>query len=132
MTTRHVAVLLLAVLAMPVSAADVSGNWKMTFKADWTSIPNLACTLSQKGERLEGTCGGEGAQSNGKVDLNDGKIDGSHVSWTWKILVPDGVTWTFAFSGALDADGNAMKGIVKLSAGPGAKVNEASFTAIKQ
>jgi hypothetical protein len=132
MTTRHVAVLLLATLVVPVSAADVSGNWKMTFKADWTSIPNLACTLSQKDQRLEGTCRGEGSQSNDKVDLNDGRVEGTQVSWTWKILVPDGVTWTFAFTGTLDADGNAMKGVVKLSAGSGAKVNEASFTAIRE
>ncbi|MGH9238020.1 MAG: hypothetical protein ACRD3G_08275 [Vicinamibacterales bacterium] len=132
MTTRHVAVLLLAALVLPVSAADVSGNWRMTFKADWTSIPNLACTISQKDQRLEGTCRGEGAQSNDKVDLADGKIEGHEVSWTWKILVPDGVTWTFAFTDTVDPNGNAMKGIVKLSAGPGAKVNEASFTAMKQ
>jgi hypothetical protein len=124
MTNRHVAMLLLAALVVPVSAADVSGNWKMTFKADWTSIPNLACALSQKDQRLEGTCSG--------VDLNDGRIDGNQVSWTWKIVVPDGVTWTFAFTGTLDANDTAMKGIVKLSAGPGAKVNEATFTAIKQ
>ena len=132
MTTRQVAVLLLATLVVPVSAADMSGEWKMTFKADWTSIPDLACALSQKDQRLEGTCRPAGAQSNEKVDLNDGRIDGNQVSWTWKILVRDGVTWTYAFTGTLDTNGTATKGIVKLSAGPGAKVNEASFTAIKQ
>jgi hypothetical protein len=132
MIRRHVAALLLATLAVPVSAADVSGDWKMTFKADWTSIPDLACALSQKDQRLEGTCRGEGAQSNDKIDLSEGRIDGNQVSWTWKILVPDGVAWTFAFTGTLDANGSAMKGIVKLTAGSGAKVNEASFTAIRQ
>jgi len=132
MTRRRVAVLLLAAFVVPVSAADVSGDWKMTFKADWTSLPDLACALSQKNQRLEGTCRGDGASSNDKVDLGEGRIDGNQVSWTWKIVVPDGVMWTFAFTGTLDANGNAMKGIVKLSAGSGAKVNEAAFTAIRQ
>jgi hypothetical protein len=66
------------------------------------------------------------------VDVNDGKIDGDQVNWTWKVPTPDAITWTYAFSGRLDADGKAMKGIAKLSAGPGTKQNEVSFTATKQ
>ena len=66
------------------------------------------------------------------MDLNDGRVVGDQVSWTWKILVPDGVTWTYAFTGTLDANGTAMKGVVQLSAGPGAKQNDASFTAKKE
>lgn len=132
MIKGRAALLLLSVAAgvVSVSAADVSGSWKMRFKADWTSIPDLACTFSQKDQRLEGTCKAAGG-GDGKVELNDGRIDGDHVSWTWKIVVPDGVTWTYAFMGTLDANGTAMKGVVKLSAGPGAKVNEVGFTANK-
>jgi hypothetical protein len=49
-----VLVFVLPVLAASVSDADVSGTWGLTFKADWTSIPDLVCKLSQKGEKLTG------------------------------------------------------------------------------
>ncbi len=127
--TRLVA-LTVPLLLVPLCAADISGSWKMSFKASWTTIPDLVCTLSQKGERLEGTCKA-GGDAKG-VDLNDGRINAERVSWTWKLVVPDGVTWTFVFAGTLDADGTAMNGVVSLTAGPGAKPNEATFAATKE
>jgi len=130
---RSGCLLLLAVFAATVSAADVSGNWKMSFKADWTTIPDLACTLSQKDQRLEGTCRDATGRPDDGVELTDGRINGDQVSWSWKILVaPTGVTWTWAFTGKLDADGSAMKGVAMLSAGPGSKQNEVSFTATRR
>lgn len=133
MRTIRIALLLSSVFAAPVWAADVSGSWNMTFKADWTSIPDMACTLSQKDQRLEGTCRDATGRTDDKVELTDGRIDGNQVSWSWKILVaPTGVTWTWAFTGTLDGDGNAMKGVAMLSAGPGSKQNEVTFTATKR
>jgi hypothetical protein len=123
----------LPILLASVSAADVSGSWRMSFKADWTSIPDLACTLSQKDDKLSGSCRNAGGRDDGQsVELNDGSINGEQVSWTWKVTVPDGVTWTYSFAGTLDGSGTAMKGVVTLSAGPGAKPNGASFTAKKE
>ena len=133
MTRIRIALLLSSIFAAPVWAADVSGNWKMAFKADWTTIPDLACTLSQKDERLEGTCRDATGRTDDGVELTDGRINADQVSWSWKILVaPTGVTWTWAFTGKLDASGHAMKGVAMLSAGPGSKQNEVSFTATKQ
>ena len=130
---RSACLLLLAVFAATVSAADVSGNWKMSFKADWTTIPDLACTLSQKDQQLEGTCRDATGRSEDAVALTDGRINVDQVSWSWKILVaPTGVTWTWVFTGKLDAEGRAMNGVAMLSAGPGSKQNEVSFTATKQ
>jgi hypothetical protein len=117
-------------LLVSVSAADISGSWNMSFKASWTTIPDLVCALVQKGDRLEGTCKA-GGDAKG-VDLTDGRIEAERVGWTWKIPVPDGVTWTFAFAGTLDASGTAMNGVVTLTAGPGAKPNEATFAARKE
>lgn len=132
MASSRFAVLLLPMLVVTLSAADVSGRWRMSFTANWTSIPDLTCTLSQNGERLEGTCSAAGGSDGKGVELREGRIDGDRVSWTWQIVVPDGVTWTYAFTGSLDASGTAMKGAVTLSAGPGAKPNEASFAAQKE
>jgi hypothetical protein len=132
MTRIRLALFAMPVLLASVSAADVSGSWKMSFKATWTSIPDLACTLSQKDQRLEGTCTAAGGGDGKSVELNDGRIEGDQVTWNWKVVVPDGVTWTYAFKGTLDANGAAMQGIVTLSAGPGAKPNEVSFTAKKE
>lgn len=129
----RIALLLSSAFVTPAWAADVSGNWTMTFKADWTSIPDLACTFSQKDRRLEGTCRDATGRTDDGVELTDGRIDANQVSWSWKILVaPTGVTWTWAFTGELGDDGNAMKGVVMLSAGPGSKQNEVNFTAAKR
>lgn len=68
----------------------------------------------------------------GGIDLNDGRVNGDQVSWSWKVTTPDANTWTYAFMGTLDANGSIMKGIVKLSVGPGSKQNEVSFVATKQ
>lgn len=81
---------------------------------------------------MEGTCKSAEWRADQGVDLNDGKIDGDQVSWSWKVTTPDANTWTYAFAGTLDANGSAMKGIVKLSVGPGSKQNEVAFTATKQ
>jgi hypothetical protein len=125
-----IALLLLSVFAAPVLAADVSGQWRMSIKA--AGVPELACTLSQKEQRLEGTCKAAAGQNDDEVELSDGRIDVDQVSWTWKVVTPDAITWTYAFSGKLDADGKAIRGIAKLSAGPGSKENEVSFTATKR
>ena len=124
--TKRLGALMLCCFVATVSAADVSGDWRMNIKA--AGVPELLCTLVQKDQRLEGTC----TAGDGKVELNDGKIDGDQVSWTWKVLTPDAITWTYAFAGTLDAKGSAIKGIVKLSAGPGSKQNEVTFSATKQ
>ena len=86
--------------------------------------------LPERREWLEGTCKAAGDAKG--VDLTDGMIEAERVSWTWRIPVPDGVTWTFAFAGTLDANGTAMNGVVTLTAGPGAKPNEATFAARKE
>jgi hypothetical protein len=133
MTRIRIALLLSSIFAAPVLAADVSGSWNRTFKADWTTIPDLACLLSQKDQRLEGTCRDATGRTDDGVQLTDGRINADQVSWSWKILVaPTGVTWTWVFTGKLDADGSAIQGVVMLSAGPGSKQNEVSFTATKQ
>jgi hypothetical protein len=130
MTRIGISLLLSAVFAAPAWAADVTGNWKLNINLN--GVPELACALTQKDQRLEGTCKAAVWKADEKIDLNEGKTDGDQVSWSWKVPTPDGNTWTYAFSGKLDADGKVMKGVAMLSVGPGSKQNEVSFTATKQ
>ena len=126
--TRTVSLLLLlAVLVTPLSAADVTGNWKLNIKLN--GVPELLCTLTQKDQRLEGTCK---ADDETGVNLNDGRVNGDQVSRSWKLTTPDTNTWTYVFTGTLDASGNTIKGLARFSAGSGSKQNEVSFTATKQ
>ena len=129
MTTTRTAVLslLLTVLVVPVSAADVTGNWKLNINLN--GVPELLCTVTQTDQRLEGTCK---AGDEAGVNLNDGRVNGNQVSWSWKVTTPDANTWTYLFTGTLDANGNTIKGLARFFVGPGSKQNEASFTATKQ
>lgn len=130
MTKLRLALFVVPVLVMLVSAADVSGVWDMSFKADWTSIPDLVCTFSQKGQELTGSCKAAGERNGKMVDLTGGKVDGDRVSCQWNVVTPDGETWTYALTGTLDANGTMMKGAFKLSSRFSG--GEGSFTAKKQ
>jgi hypothetical protein len=122
--------LLLPAFAVSVSAADVSGVWDMSLKANWTSIPELVCTLSQNGQGLTGSCRAA-AERNGKaVNLTAGKVDGDSISCQWNVVTPDGESWTYALTGTVDAHGTMMKGVLKLSSR--LSEGEGTFTSNKQ
>ena len=53
MTKLRLALFAVPVLVVSISAADISGIWEMSLKADWTSIPELVCNFSQKGAGAE-------------------------------------------------------------------------------
>ena len=127
MTKTRVALLALFGLVAPVSAADVTGNWKLNINLN--GVPELLCTVTQKDQRLEGTCK---AGDEAGVNLNDGRVNGDQVSWSWKVTTPDANTWTYLFTGTLDTNGNIIKGLARFSVGSGSKQNEVSFTATKQ
>jgi len=124
---RAALLLLMCVTVATVSAADVTGNWKLNIKLN--GVPELICGLTQKDQRLEGKC--KSADGSG-VELNDGKVEADQVSWSWKVTTPDANTWTYVFTGTLDANGNIIKGLAKFSVGSGSTQNEVTFTATKQ
>jgi hypothetical protein len=127
MTTTRTALLALLLTVVPVCAADVTGNWKLNINLN--GVPELLCTVTQKDQRLEGTCK---AGDEAGVSLNDGRVNGDQVSWSWKVTTPDANTWTYLFTGTLDASGNIIKGLARFSAGSGSKQNEVNFTATRQ
>ena len=130
MTKLRLALFVVPAIVISVFAADISGIWEMSLKANWTSIPSLICTLSQNGQELTGSCKAVGESNGTDVHLSSGRVDGDRVSCEWNVVTPDGETWTYALTGTLDAKGTMMKGAFKLSnrsSGGGG-----SFTATKQ
>ena len=117
--------------AVSVSAADVSGKWRTTLKADFTSFPELICTLSQKDKQLSGGCTeAAGSPDEKAIELIDGRVDNERVSWQWKVVVPDGELWTYVVAGTVDANGTMMSGSFKVSSRFSS--GQGSFTATKQ
>jgi hypothetical protein len=131
MTKLRLALFAVPVLVTSVFAAEISGLWEMSLKADWTSIPELVCNFSQKGQELRGSCRAARDPGGKPVELTAGKVDGDSVSCQWNIVTPDGETWTYALSGTVDPNGTAMKGSFKLSSRSGGG-GEGSFTAKKR
>ena len=125
--TRTALLLLLSVLVVHVSAADVTGKWKLNLNLN--GVPELLCTVTQNDQRLDGTCK---AGDEPGVDLNDGRVNGDQVSWSWKVTTPDANTWTYLFTGTLDANSSIIKGVAKFSVGSGSKENAVTFTATRQ
>ena len=91
MTTTRTALLALLLTVVPVCAADVTGNWKLNINLN--GVPELLCTVTQKEQRLKGACN---AGDEAGVALNDGRVSGDQVSWSWKVTTPDANTWTYA------------------------------------
>src|SRR5687767_9089068 len=93
-----------------VSAADITGTWSMTLTADWTTIPQLVCTMTQKEQELTGRCTESANPDDRGLNVEGGTVDGDRLSWAWKVTTPDGEMWTYALTGMVDAAGTAIKG----------------------
>ena len=131
MTKVRAVLLPLVVVAglVSVASADASGKWKVNLTADWTTIPELICTLSQKGQKLSGSCG-EAASDGKSADVIAGRIDAGTVSWQMRGSTPDGETFTYSLTGTLDAKETMMKGTFKVSTR--FSTGQGGFTATKQ
>ena len=104
MLRRKALLVLLAVPALPVVAADISGTWKL--EADIANAHvNRTCVLKQAATKLTGTCKG---QTN-EVTLT-GEINGKKFTWTYTTDY-QGQTLTLEYKGTLESD-TAMKGSI--------------------
>ena len=110
------ALLVSSLLIHPAAAADISGAWEILLTSEATSIPRLACALTQAGQELTGTCKPAGGPQSESVELT-GKVDGDRVSCQWHVVTPNGQKWTYALTGKLDAKGTMMDGTFTLSGG---------------
>lgn len=111
------ALLALSLLVHPAAAvADISGAWEILLTSEATSIPRLACTLTQTGQDLAGNCKPAGGPQNESVDLT-GKVDGDSISCQWHVVTPNGQKWTYALTGKIDAKGTTIDGTFTLAGG---------------
>jgi hypothetical protein len=122
--------LVMLAFTLPVSAADLSGIWDMSLKADWTSIPALVCTFSQNGQQLTGSCRPPGTSSREAAELTGGRVEDNRFSCQWRVVTPDGQTWTYALTGTLASKETMIEGSFTLSSAE--SKGSGSFTAKKQ
>ncbi len=95
-----------AAVATAAEAPSVNGKWQLHQNiADNES--DQACTFTQKGNDLTGTCRGD----NGSVNIT-GKVDDKKVTWVYKSEY-DGSPITLTYQGTLDS-GNKIAGTVNV------------------
>ena len=90
--------LLIAVLAVIASAADITGNWKADLQTPQGTV-QVSYTFKQDGEALTGTW--QAAQSP-TVDITEGKVTGDKVSFVVKMGPNANIT--FAHEGTIKGD----------------------------
>jgi hypothetical protein len=90
--------LLIAVLAVVASAADITGNWKADLQTPQGTV-QVSYTFKQEGATLTGTW--QAAQSP-TVDITEGKVTGDKVSFVVKLGPAAGIT--FVHEGTIKGD----------------------------
>ena len=90
--------LLVAVLAVVASAADITGNWKADLQTPQGTV-QVSYTFKQEGGTLTGTW--QAAQSP-TVDITEGKVTGDKVSFVVKL--GPGADITFVHEGTIKSD----------------------------
>jgi hypothetical protein len=115
MKTHRLVWLAMPFLGMSAFAADISGTWELRFKADWTRVPDLICSLAQRGDVLTGQCRAAADPDGPKVDLSSGTVEGDTVSCRWSVVTPNGETWTYQLSGTVDGKAARITGAFTLS-----------------
>jgi len=77
-------------------AGDLTGNWVATMPGPNQEPVDLSFSLRQDGSKLTGTF----ARPDGrKLEIQNGRIDGTEFSWTVKRDRPDGGTMVYEMSG---------------------------------
>jgi uncharacterized protein YggE len=90
--------LVILVLAVVASAADITGNWKADLETPQGKV-QVSYSFKQEGGALTGTW--QAAQSP-TVEISDGKVTGDKVSFVVKMGANGGIT--FAHEGKIDGD----------------------------
>jgi hypothetical protein len=91
--------LLLAVVAVLLSAADVSGTWKGTFDFNGQNVP-ITINLKSSADGLTGSV--EGLPTT-PATIHDGKVDGDKITF-WINTDYEGQTYKLVYSGKVSED----------------------------
>ena len=103
-------------LSMVLLAADVDGTWVLESQGQ-NGKQTQTLTLKTEGGKLTGTMDNKGTVVDGKVNINDGTIDGSKVVFT-VVRDMNGNQITRKFSGTME--GAELKLKAETVGGPGA------------
>lgn len=90
------------VSALAVSAAGVDGKWKAEFDTQ-IGVQKYVFTFKVEGEKLSGKASFERMDQKGEVDLLEGKVSGSDVSFVEKLSF-DGNDIRIEYSGKVNGD----------------------------
>ncbi|MBZ5621509.1 MAG: hypothetical protein LAQ69_22700 [Acidobacteriia bacterium] len=110
--------ILAALSALPVAAADISGAWKLEGDIAGVHI-NRVCAIKQADNKITGGCKN---QTNELVLT--GEVNGSNVTWKYDTDY-EGTKVTLVFKGTIE-EGASMKGSIEASGASG------EFTAKRQ
>jgi hypothetical protein len=103
-------------LSMSLLAADIDGKWVLESQGQ-NGKQTQTLTLKADGGKLTGTMDNQGTVVDGKVNINDGTIDGSKVAFT-VVRDMNGTQVTRKFSGTMGAAELKLK--AEAAGGPGA------------
>ena len=101
----RIAILTLVTSALPLAAADVSGDWKLEGQLANVRITRT-CALKQEGSKLSGKC----KSAANEVELA-GTVDGTSVTWKYATDYM-GTKLTLTYQGSLESD-MMMKGSIE-------------------
>jgi maltodextrin utilization protein YvdJ len=70
--------------ALPATAADVTGKWKAEFDTQ-VGVQKYTFEFKIEGEKLTGKASFERMEQKGEVDLVEGKVNGTEISFVEKL-----------------------------------------------
>jgi len=106
--TALTALAVVAVLALAVWAADVSGTWTMSSPGRDGQMREQDITIAQDGNKIKVTMtmGRPGGETREVV--GEGTIEGNAIAWAFSFQRPDGQEMKMEYKGTVD--GATMKG----------------------
>ncbi len=104
---------LLALLAVPATAQDLSGDWDFTFEAGPQGPQTITVTLTQEGTTVSGTAMLPMLQGI-PVEVSDGMLEEGKLTFAFHMDF-EGQTFSLSFSATVDGD--SMEGVVTIPTG---------------
>jgi hypothetical protein len=89
-------------LALPVWALDLSGEWKAEFETQ-VGVQKYTFTFKVEGDKLTGKAAFERMEQKGEVELLEGKVSGDDISFVEKLSF-DGNEIRIEYKGKLKGD----------------------------
>lgn len=117
-------ILALAFAALPASAAEFNGTWRLAGRVADVDIDRV-CTIRQVDNKIQGPC----RNQSGETILR-GEVNASQVTWKYESTY-QGVTVVLVFSGAFESD-SRVKGTITASDTAGNNATTGSFIANRQ